>query len=334
MNFAQQIMLCCLASTTFLAEAEVTRINLGPPVHVNSPCAQVEIKSLDNVSTRTANQDILVFIDVGAAGVNTFRVELEQCAAFATAATGLETIAANPPAASPKFKDSFLTCSKAKAALADTATVQIGIKPQCQWPDKLNSAALLNPVLSEPVFNAEFYMNTQDDIVKTLGHDLDKIVKQWRIYGISEGRRGSRAFDARFYLASHPDLVASFGSHNYYQAILHWLSYGLAEGRSAAFEFDPQFYLSRYPELRKAFGDKGYTAATMHWLTLGIKAGLQGSAQFDVAWYLANNQDLRDRFGANGYEAAFDQWVETGRAEGRKGIPPLQKMSGQPLDNL
>jgi hypothetical protein len=72
----------------------------------------------------------------------------------------------------------------------------------------------------------------------------------------------------------------------------------------------------------------------MHWLTLGIKAGLQGSAQFDVAWYLANNQDLRDRFGANGYEAAFDQWVETGRAEGRKGIPPLQKLSDQPLDNL
>ncbi len=324
MNFGKQVMLCCLASISFLVGAEVTRINLGPPVRVTVPCSQVEVQSIDNVSTQTAAQEILVFIDVGAAGVNTFRVELENCAALATAATGLDTIAANPPAASPKFKDSFLTCSQAKAALADAATVQIGIKPLCQWPDKHNSVALSKPILSEPVFNAEFYMNTQDDVVKTLGHNLDKIVEQWRIYGVSEGRRGSRVFDPKFYLTSHPDLIATYGSHNYYQAILHWLSYGLAEGRSAAFEFDPQFYLSRYPELRKALGEKGYAAATMHWLTLGIKAGLQGSAQFDVAWYLANNQDLRDRFGASGYEAAFDQWVETGRAEGRKGIPSLQ----------
>lgn len=314
-------MLCCLASISCLAGAEVTRIKLGPPVRMNTPCSQVAVQSIDNISTRTATREIQVFIDVGAAGVNTFRAELEQCAALATAAIGLDTMAANPPVASPEFKEYFLHCNKAKAALADAATVEIGIKPLCQWPDK---HYLSNPMLAEPVFNPEFYMNTQDDVVKTLGRDSGKIVEQWRIYGISEGRRGSRAFDARFYLASHPDLVATYGRHNHYQAILHWLNYGLAEGRSAAFEFDPQYYLSRYPEFKKVFGEKGYATATMHWLALGIKAGLQGSAQFDVAWYLANHQDLRDKFGADGYEAAFDHWVATGRMEGRKGTPPLQ----------
>ena len=321
MKLGKLVMLCCLASISCLVDAEVTRIKLGPPVRIDSPCSQVTVQSVDRVSTRTAVQEIQAFIDIGAAGVNTFRVELEQCAASATAAIGLDMLAANPPAASHNFKEHFLKCSKTKAALTDAVTVDMGIKPLCHWSDQ---HGLSEPMLVEPVFDPEFYMNTQQDVVKTLGRDLGKIAEQWRIYGISEGRRGSRAFDVRFYLANHPDLVATYGRHNHYQAILHWLSYGLSEGRSAAYEFDPQYYLSRYPELKKAFGEKGYAAATMHWLTLGIKAGLQGSAQFDVAWYLANHQDLRDKFGANGYEAAFDQWVATGRMEGRKGIPPLQ----------
>jgi len=217
-------------------------------------------------------------------------------------------------------KETFYSCAKTKAALLNLVSVELGIKSECRWSDKDDYPPQPPSVVSDPVFNAEFYINTQDDVAKALKGDLGKIVEQWRIYGISEGRRGSRAFDPRFYLENHPDLTAAYGGNNYYQAILHWLAYGQTEGRATSYEFDPEYYLSQYPELRKVYGDNGYAAATIHWITFGVKQGLRGSAQFDVTWYLSNNEDLRNMFGIKAYEAAFDHWVRVGRAEGRKGI--------------
>lgn len=320
MKFSKTIIIFCVALASHLALADVTRINLGPPVPLQTPCSKIELKQLYNATTRTAPQEVIVFADIDAPSVNTFRGAIEQCLALATATAGLNSIALSPAAAAPSFKGTFYVCAKAKAAELATANVELGIKSICKWSGDDNSPAPPDPVVSEPVFNAGFYISIQDEVREAQGNDLGKAEQHWRNYGISEGRRGSRAFDPQYYLSSHPDLVAAYGSKNFNQAILHWLAYGQTEGRAISYEFDPKYYLSIYDDLRKAYGDKGYLAATIHWITFGIKEGRRGSAQFDVAWYLANNDDLRKSFGEKGYEAAFDHWVHFGRKEPRKGI--------------
>jgi hypothetical protein len=97
--------------------------------------------------------------------------------------------------------------------------------------------------------------------------------QHWLTYGIAEGRRASREFDAPFYLARHPDLVAAFGATNYGAALDHWLGYGINEGRRSAADFDIHAYLHRYPDLIAAFGDTNHGAALFHWLTYGAGEG-------------------------------------------------------------
>ena len=59
-------------------------------------------------------------------------------------------------------------------------------------------------------------------------------------------------FDAEFYAATYPDVVAVLGTD---EALLyqHYVTNGKAEGRMAcAIAFDPVYYAERYPDVKAA----------------------------------------------------------------------------------
>lgn len=64
----------------------------------------------------------------------------------------------------------------------------------------------------------------------------------------------SKVFDAGFYAAANPDLVAVYGTDS---ALLfqHFLTSGMAEGRQANALFNVRMYQAAHPELAATFGE-------------------------------------------------------------------------------
>lgn len=183
-----------------------------------------------------------------------------------------------------------------------------------------------NPLISFPVFSAEFYLGIYPDLQAAFGSQgYAAATQHWQNIGSShEGRRSSPAFDVRYYLSNNADLIGAFGPSGYSAAISHWAAHeGTDETRRSADIFDVTFYLNKYPDLVKAFGAglQGAKSATLHWVTYGVREGRQGSPDFDPQYYLANNPDLVQAFGAKGWWKATIHWLAHGRGEGRKGIP-------------
>ncbi len=82
-------------------------------------------------------------------------------------------------------------------------------------------------------------------------------------------------FDAEFYAATYPDVVAVFGMD---EALLyqHYVTNGKAEGRMACeIAFDPVYYAERYPDVKAAFGDNA-ELLYQHYIMFGIAEGRQG----------------------------------------------------------
>ena len=280
-----------------------------------TPCSKVEIRQVYNATTKFAPQKATAYAVIDLPTGSNLKVAAEQCIVTAGAAAGLAAILASPPGAFGAFKVAFDLCAKTKSAELLAAKLSLGVKSTCQWP--VAEAPKSNELARPPAFDLGFYIALHDDIRASTGGDLLRSESHWLNFGIPEGRRGSKAFDLKFYLASNADLIQTFGSTNYREAASHYFAYGLSEGRASSLEFDPKFYLSKYEDLRKALGPVGYAAAAEHWATFGIQEGRQGSSSFALNAYLAANTDLSKKFGANGYTAAFDHWVRFGKAEKR-----------------
>jgi len=73
-------------------------------------------------------------------------------------------------------------------------------------------------------------------------------------------------FDAEFYAAAYPDVVAVLGTSEaaLYQ---HYVTCGRAEGRQGCADFDPVFYAAAYPDVVAAFGYKE-AGLYQHYITL------------------------------------------------------------------
>ena len=160
---------------------------------------------------------------------------------------------------------------------------------------------------------------------------------------MSEGRRGSEAFDVQSYYNEYPDLRAAFGTDlaSYYS---HYLMYGKKEGRHAtgcsklkglvtraggvdyAPVYDPEYYLSRNGDVEKAFTKSTYGGVTMvddsavlrHFINYGMSEGRRGSEAFDVYSYKTRYLDLRKAYGSN-LKAYYLHYLEYGMKEHRNG---------------
>ena len=71
------------------------------------------------------------------------------------------------------------------------------------------------------------------------------------------------------YIASYPDLIASFGT-NYVLGQAHYASNSTSEGR--VITFNPISYLNKYSDLKQTYGYDTYSA-TIHYITTGYSQG-------------------------------------------------------------
>jgi len=80
------------------------------------------------------------------------------------------------------------------------------------------------------VFDWQYYTSHNADLAP---YNEAQARWHWAHYGMAEGRRASRVFCVRDYLARYADLSSAFGS-DYRAAIRHWLVFGAREGRLGA----------------------------------------------------------------------------------------------------
>ena len=93
-----------------------------------------------------------------------------------------------------------------------------------------------------PVYDPEYYLSRNGDVEKaftksTYGGvtmvDDSAVLRHFVNYGMSEGRRGSEAFDVYSYRTRYLDLRKAYGS-NLKEYYLHYLEYGMKEHRNGS----------------------------------------------------------------------------------------------------
>lgn len=135
----------------------------------------------------------------------------------------------------------------------------------------------------------------------------------------NEKERRPPVLDARYYLASYPDLVQAYGDSNFSEAMRHWVQSGLPEGRRSSPAFDVHFYLNFHSDLL-SHPQASYQWAAEHWIASGIKEGRCSSPAFDVNFYLEQNPAVKRAFGED-YLAAIKHWIEFGLPKGSISAP-------------
>ena len=133
------------------------------------------------------------------------------------------------------------------------------------------------------------------------------------------------------YLASHKDLINTFGL-NSYDAKLHYINHGQAEGRSLS-TFNSAQYLNNYSDLKSIFSNSEILGIE-HYIQYGYQEGRTDSSKgynaisgsgsgvssnltdFEAYNYIASNNDLISAFGTD-IKAAKSHFTNYGKLEGR-----------------
>lgn len=175
-------------------------------------------------------------------------------------------------------------------------------------------AALLacNMTVNAAPFDPVYYAAANPDVATALGNDAAALELHYHSFGAAEGRMANaeeaarnqqkepvsfEEFDAAYYAANNPDVVAAFGSEP--EALYnHYLLCGAAEGRTANAEEAAQ---------RKARKPVSFE-------------------EFDAAYYAANNPDVVAVLGSEP-KALYAHYLLCGAAEGR--LPKTPKVTTQ-----
>ncbi len=83
-----------------------------------------------------------------------------------------------------------------------------------------------------PVYDYDYYIANNPDVVQVLGKDERVVLKHFLEYGMKEGRQASANFNVQCYKANYEDLQKAFGNDLtlYYK---HYIEYGQSEARNA-----------------------------------------------------------------------------------------------------
>lgn len=170
-----------------------------------------------------------------------------------------------------------------------------------------------------PPFDPAYYAAANPDVVAALGEDAAALELHYHRFGVAEGRAANtreaaqkqskepvsfEEFDAAYYAANNPDVVAAFGSE---PKVLyaHYLRYGAEEGRAANAKEAAQKQSKEPVSFEK----------------------------FDAAYYAANNPDVVAAFGS-GPKALYAHYLRYGAAEGRLSkAPQVTALSPAPIDS-
>lgn len=96
--------------------------------------------------------------------------------------------------------------------------------------EKLDPITVYNGVDYSAIYDYEYYLHSNSDVVATFGDDDLAVLAHFVNYGMSEGRRGNSTFDVIDYRNRYTDLQQAFGNDwkSYY---MHYLTCGRWEGR-------------------------------------------------------------------------------------------------------
>ena len=140
-----------------------------------------------------------------------------------------------------------------------------------------------------PVYDPEYYLSRNGDVEKaftksTYGGvtmvDDSAVLRHFVNYGMSEGRRGSEAFDVYSYRTRYLDLRKAYGS-NLKEYYLHYLEYGMKEHRngSSMTGFEGYIMSSSFTSYEDAAVHYGRTVGKHTYPTSVYKS--KGSASID-----------------------------------------------------
>ena len=140
-----------------------------------------------------------------------------------------------------------------------------------------------------PVYDPEYYLSRNGDVEKaftksTYGGvtmvDDSAVLRHFINYGMSEGRRGSEAFDVYSYRTRYLDLRKAYGS-NLKEYYLHYLEYGMKEHRngSSMTGFEGYIMSSSFTSYEDAAVHYGRTVGKHTYPTSVYKS--KGSASID-----------------------------------------------------
>ena len=150
-------------------------------------------------------------------------------------------------------------------------------------------AAVLTASMSMTAFAAEgfdaaYYAAQNPDVVAVVGQDAAALELHYETFGKAEGRAANAqggavataasdvvAFDAAYYAAMNPDVVAIYGT-DMLSLYTHYITTGIYEGRSGSATFNVAAYKAANPDLAAAFGDD-LAAYVMHFDTVGKAEG-------------------------------------------------------------
>ena len=113
-------------------------------------------------------------------------------------------------------------------------------------------------------------------------------------------------FDAAYYLAHNPDVVAAG-----VDLLQHYLTYGWKEGRDPNAFFSTKYYLAQNPDVAAA-----RVNPLEHFEYYGWKEGRDPSLNFSLSRYLAANPDVKTA----GVDP-LQQFLTVGQAQGRVALP-------------
>ena len=170
------------------------------------------------------------------------------------------------------------------------------------------------------------YIASNNDLIYTLGIDIEAAKSHYKNHGISEGR-SLTSFNASGYLETYGDLKAAFGDDET-SALKHYIQYGYSEGRTDAAsgsgsgsgessnltDFESLNYIASHGDLINAFGSN-LPSAKSHYTNHGKSEG-RVLDTFDEWGYLASNNDLLNHFGSNTTDA-IKHYISYGKSEGR-----------------
>lgn len=140
-------------------------------------------------------------------------------------------------------------------------------------------------------FDANWYATQNPDVVAVIGNDAAALEQHYNTFGKAEGRTAnatsdstvtnsgtamSAVFDAAYYAAMNPDVVAVYGT-DAMSLYTHYISVGINEGRSGSATFNAAAYKAANPDLATAFGDD-LAAYVNHYATVGQAEGRSAGA--------------------------------------------------------
>ncbi len=96
----------------------------------------------------------------------------------------------------------------------------------------VNAITVYNGVDYSGVYDANFYLQHNPDLLKAFGYDEKRLLAHFVNHGMREGRLASRQFDVYTYKNRYSDLRNAYGNNLecYY---IHYINYGRSEGRIA-----------------------------------------------------------------------------------------------------